>query len=131
MLLTTAISPRERRLGGSPAATGATPSPDQVSSQLWESVLAQFIVEGCESGIPKGLIAISSPNFRDGFAYLSALGSPAAQGLGLMTEAVLLACNYAFTTWPLRKLYMEASEVSLRGFRSGLASFFVEEGPPA
>jgi RimJ/RimL family protein N-acetyltransferase len=114
--------------GGRARFAGATPSPDQVASSLWESVLAQFVVEGTSSSAPIGLVAITSPNFRDGFAYFSALASSEAQGSGLVAEAALLGFNYAFANWPFRKLYMEATDGSYQAFKSGLERFFVEEG---
>lgn len=107
---------------------GATPSPDQIASSLWESVLAQFIIESASAHKPLGLVAVTSPNFRDGFCYISALGSTEAQGLGLTVEGVLLGFHYAFTTWPFRKIYMEATEESYQHFQSGLGKFFIEEG---
>ncbi len=114
--------------GGRVRFAGATPSPDKIASSLWESVLAQFIIESASSHKALGLVAITSPNFRDGFAYISALGSAEMQGSGLVTEGVLLAFNYAFTTWPFRKIYMEATEESYQAFKSGLGRFFTEEG---
>jgi RimJ/RimL family protein N-acetyltransferase len=114
--------------GGRVRFAGATPSPEKIASSLWEGVLAQFIIEGIGSEKPLGLIAITSPNFRDGFAYISALGPTEAQGLGLIAEGVLLGFHYAFTTWPFRKIYMEATEESYQAFKSGLGRFFVNEG---
>ena len=114
--------------GGRVRFAGATPSPDRIASSLWDSVLAQFIIEGVGSGGALGLVAITSPNFRDGFAYISALGSPIVQGVGLIVEGVMLGFNYAFVTWPFRKLYMEAAEESYNEFKSGLGRFFSEEG---
>ena len=114
--------------GGRVRFGGATPSPEKVAASLWDSVLAQFVVEGIASNEPLGLVAVTSANFRDRFAYLSALGAPAAQGSGLIVEAVLLAFHYTFLTWPFRKIYMEATEQSYARFRSGLGSFFQEEG---
>jgi RimJ/RimL family protein N-acetyltransferase len=114
--------------GGRVRFAGATPSPEKIAATLWDSVLAQFVVEGVTARQPLGLVSITSPNFRDGFCYLSAVGSPAAQGSGLIAEAVLLAFNYAFVTWPFRKIYMEVSETSYPAFRTGLGRFFVEEG---
>jgi RimJ/RimL family protein N-acetyltransferase len=116
------------RSGGRVRFGGATPSPQQVSSSLWESVLAQFVVEGVQSGRPLGLTAITTPNFRDGFAYFSALASDDAQGHGLMFEGVFLTFEYAFATWPFRKIYLEATEESYKTFYSGLDRFFTEEG---
>ncbi len=40
----------------------------------------------------------------------------------------MLGFNYAFLTWPLRKVYMESTADDYRQFASGLGSFFVEEG---
>ncbi len=114
--------------GGRVRFGGATPSPDKIASSLWESVLAQFIIESASSQRSLGLVAITSPNFRDGFAYTSAVGLPEAQGAGLIAEGVLLGFNYAFMTWPFRKMYMEATEESYRAFKSGLGRFFSEEG---
>jgi RimJ/RimL family protein N-acetyltransferase len=114
--------------GGRVRFAGATPSPEQIASTLWDNVLAQFIVESVSARGPLGLVAITSPNFRDGWAYLSAVGTPAAQGSGLVAEGVMLAFDHAFRSWPFRKIYMEVSETSYPAFRSGLGRCFVEEG---
>lgn len=114
--------------GGRVRFAGATPSPEKVASSLWDSVLAQFIVEGVDTHRPLGLVSITSPNFRDGYAYVSAVGTPEAQGTGLIAQGVLLGFNYAFLTWPFRKIYMEVSETNYDAFRSGLKHFFTEEG---
>lgn len=114
--------------GGRVRFGGSTPSPDKVAASLWDSVLAQFVLESKSSGEAVGLVAITSPNFRDGFAYVSALATQEVQGLGLALEGVLLGFHYAFSTWPLRKVYMEANEDSYRQFAGGLGVFFEEEG---
>ena len=114
--------------GGRVRFAGATPSPDKIAASLWDSVLAQFVIEGLNSQKPLGLVAITSANFRDGFAYISALGPPEMQGQGLIAEGVLLGFHYAFSSWPFRKIYMEATEESYAAFKSGLGRFFVEEG---
>jgi RimJ/RimL family protein N-acetyltransferase len=114
--------------GGRVRFAGATPSPDQIVASLWEGVLAQFVVEGVTARQPLGLVAVTSPNFRDGWAYLSAVGVPYAQGSGLMAEGVILGFDYAFRTWPFRKIYMEVGETNYGAFRSGLGRFFAEEG---
>jgi hypothetical protein len=116
------------RAGGRVRYAGATPSPEAVAAGLWESVLAQFIVESTADHQPLGLAALTSPNFRDGFAYVSALGAMERRSLGRVAEGVLLTVNYGFRLWPFRKLYMEASEESLRAFSSGLGRLFEEEG---
>lgn len=114
--------------GGRVRFAGATPSPEKIAATLWDSVLAQFIVDGVAARQSLGLVSITSPNFRDGFCYVSAVGTPSAQGSGLIAEAVMLTFNYAFLTWPFRKIYMEVSETSYPAFRTGLGRFFAEEG---
>lgn len=114
--------------GGRVRFAGATPSPEQIASTLWDSVLAQFVVESTSSGRPLGLVALTSPNFRDGWSYLSAVALPDAQGSGLVAEGALLAVDHAFRTWPFRKIYLEVTATSYPAFRSGLGRFFVEEG---
>jgi RimJ/RimL family protein N-acetyltransferase len=114
--------------GGRVRFGGAVPSPDKIKSSLWDSVLAQFIIEYSDSRKPLGLVAITSPNFRDGYSYLSAIGIPQVQGRGVIVEGVMLGYNYAFLTWPFRKIYMETTEESYETFRSGLGVFFTEEG---
>lgn len=119
------ISPHS---GGRVRFGGGTPSPEKVATSLWESVLAQFVMETSSTAEPFGLAAITSPNFRDGFAYLSAMGQPDALGSGLVAEGALLAFHYAFLTWPFRKIYMESTEQSYAHIQSGLGHFFCEEG---
>ena len=113
--------------GGRVRFAGATPSPEKIAASLWDSVLAQFVIEGVNSQKPLGLVAITSPNFRDGFAYISALGPPETQGQGLIVEGVLLGFHYAFTAWPFRKIYMEATEESYAAFKSGLGRFLLKK----
>jgi RimJ/RimL family protein N-acetyltransferase len=114
--------------GGRVRFAGATPSPEKIAASLWDSVLAQFIIESAGERRPLGLVAITTPNFRDGFAYISALGAPEIQGRGLIAQGVMLCFHYAFTTWPFRKIYMESSDESYRAFESGLGRYFTEEG---
>jgi RimJ/RimL family protein N-acetyltransferase len=114
--------------GGRVRFAGATPSPEKVAASLWDSVLAQFIIESVSQQKPLGLVAVTSPNFRDGFAYISALGAGAVQGSGLIAQGVMLAFHYAFLTWPLRKIYMESTDESYRAFASGQGRLFTEEG---
>ena len=114
--------------GGRVRFAGATPSPEKIAASLWDSVLAQFIIESVSQRKPLGLVAITSPNFRDGFGYISALGAPDIQGTGLVAQGVMLGFHYAFMTWPLRKIYMESTDESYRAFASGLGRFFTEEG---
>lgn len=114
--------------GGRVRFGGSTPSPDKVAATLWDSVLAQFIVTRRPSGQQIGLVAITSPDFRNGFAYVSAVGEAQWQGSGLIVEAAFLAFHYAFNTWPFRKIYMEATDDSFQAFKGGAGELFQEEG---
>jgi RimJ/RimL family protein N-acetyltransferase len=114
--------------GGRVRFAGATPSPEKIAASLWDSVLAQFVVEDVSGHNPLGLVSITSPNFRDSYAYMSAVGLPEVQGSGLIAEAAMLGFNYGFVTWPFRKIYMEATETSYSAFKSGLGRLFSEEG---
>lgn len=107
---------------------GATPSPEQFVTSLWEGVLAQFVVEGCEKKLPRGLVTIFNANFREGFAHISVLSHPDSVGRGHVLEGLGLLIDYAFRVWGFRKLYAESLEVNLRQFASGLGRYFVEEG---
>jgi len=113
--------------GGRVRFGGSTPSPEKVAAALWDSVLAQFVVERGETGHQVGLVAVTSPDFRNGFAYVSAVGEPEWQGSGLLVEAAFLVFHYAFNTWPFRKIYMEATDDSFQAFKGGLRELFREE----
>lgn len=114
--------------GGRARFAGATPSPEQVARSMWDGVLVQFVVEGAGTREPLGLFVVSTPNFRDGYAYVSVVAMDEVHGTGLVAEGALVGANYAFTTWPFRKLYLEVAMPNYPAFRSGLDRFFVEEG---
>jgi len=108
--------------------SGGTPSPQYLQQHLWDDILAQWMVAGLRDHKRRGLVSIASPDFRNGFAYLSALATPECRHTGLVMEAVGLAVDYAFRTWPFRKLYAEVSETRLELFAGCIGRFCVEEG---
>jgi RimJ/RimL family protein N-acetyltransferase len=107
---------------------GRVPSAQHVHEHLWDGVLAQWMVTGIRDGGRKGLVILASPDFANGFAYASALATSQARRTGLVLEGMGLVIDYAFRTWPLRKLYAEVSEPTLRQFARTVGRFCVEEG---
>jgi hypothetical protein len=90
---------------------GSTPSPERWVEGLWNGVLAQFIAVGLARNEPIGLVSAYNVDFRHRYGFLGAL-----------------FIDYAFTCWDLRKLYLEASALSLAEFGSGINFMFEEEG---
>lgn len=86
---------------------GGVPSRDQVIATMWDQVLAQFVVVGRQTGHRHGLVIVTSPDFRNRFAYISIVGSPTRRTGRVALEGGLLAIDYAFATWDLRKVYAE------------------------
>lgn len=109
--------------------SGITPSPQQVIDAMWQGVLAQFVVWGKTTGRRLGIFVLASPDFRNQTAYFSVVASDDLIGSQLAFEGLLLGLEYAFGTWPWRKLYAEVLDENLRHFRSALRrSYIVEEG---
>jgi RimJ/RimL family protein N-acetyltransferase len=107
---------------------GATPSFDDFARHAWDGVLAQWLVRAIDSNEPLGVVVVSSPDFRNGYAYLSVLGRAELIGSGVMMDGVAAVLEHVFATWPFRRLYFEAADESFDRFASGLGRFFVEEG---
>lgn len=107
---------------------GRVPNPQYLHEHLWDGVLAQWMVTGVRDGRRKGLVVIGSPDFQNGFAYTSALATQEARHTGLVLEGLGLAIDYAFRTWPFRKLYAEVSDCNLPQFAGSVGRFCVEEG---
>lgn len=107
---------------------GRVPSPAEVQQHFWDDVMAHWIVRGARGGRECGLVTLGSADLTNGYAYLSAVATRVARGRGLLMEGIGLAVDYAFRTWPLRKLYAEVCEPSSRQFRHALNRFCVEEG---
>lgn len=107
---------------------GVSISPPARASAIWDGVLCHLVAVGVDSRRRLGVVSLTSPDLRNGTAYLSAISDQDVLGSGLMVEAVALGLHYAFETWPWRKIYMEVPEYNLDAFRSGLDRFFVREG---
>ena len=106
---------------------GATPDPDTFARSVWEHVLAQFIVTAEPDDQPVGLVVLSSPDFANGYAYLSALSIPEWHHTGLMIHGIGMLIEHAFHNWSFRKLYAECITPSYNTFKSGNGRYFTEQ----
>lgn len=106
---------------------GATPSPESFPQLVWSGVLTQFVVTTRESPAPIGLVSAYNPDYRHGFAYISAITDPRFTNQGWPLEALVLLVNHVFSCWNFRKLYFESIESNYVQFASGDGSIFSVE----
>src|SRR4029077_13383894 len=67
---------------------GATPSFEEFARHAWDGVLGQWTVRARSSGNPLGVAVVASPDFRNGYAFLSVIARPSVVGSGLMMDGV-------------------------------------------
>jgi RimJ/RimL family protein N-acetyltransferase len=107
---------------------GATPSPDQFVRQLWDGVLAQYMVVPRSGDRPPiGLVGIYNANFASDYAYGFVISAPDRRATGLSLHGLLLVLHYSFETWDFEKLYFELPELNLPQFGSAM-KYLSEEG---
>jgi RimJ/RimL family protein N-acetyltransferase len=106
---------------------GATPDPKLFAAQLWDGVLAQFIVERSADDCPIGMVCAYNANLRDGYVYLAGVCDPSVQGTGLCAESLLLLADHVFSNWNFRKAYFESASFNYEQFASGADVYFEEE----
>jgi RimJ/RimL family protein N-acetyltransferase len=106
---------------------GATPHPEEVANAAWDG-LCHFAVERRRTGEAIGVATLFAADFRHGFASAAVLVAPHARGWAEGLEGFALLVDYAFQTWPLRKIYSEVLEESYAQFSSGAGRFFAVEG---
>jgi RimJ/RimL family protein N-acetyltransferase/acyl carrier protein len=97
---------------------GAVPSPQQFEQDLWQGVLAQFVVESIQSSQPAGHVVCYGPDRNMGHAYVGAAMTDEYQGSGIAAEPVRIFLDYLFDVWPFHKLYLELPEFNLPQFAS-------------
>jgi acyl carrier protein len=115
-------------LGRRWVAHGTTPSHEEFRRLLWQGVLAQYVVELKKSAVPIGLVTAYNASFRNGVAYLSAFALPQGMYTGGVLRGLAVLISYLFDQWPIRKLYIEATETSVHQFQSALGRILAEEG---
>jgi RimJ/RimL family protein N-acetyltransferase len=87
-----------------------------------------MVIETREASLPVGLLQIVNADFRSGHAGISVLLRPEFIRRGWPLEGILLVVNYAFLTWPFRKLYFESVEPTAALYRGALGPYLQEEG---
>jgi RimJ/RimL family protein N-acetyltransferase len=107
---------------------GSSVSPEQWAQNLWQGILAQFIVQRAADAAPVGLVMAYRPNFQDGHAWLAAESFAAKPRSPLMVFGVALFVDYVFKSWDLHKLYLEVAAYNLPQFESGVGRLLEVEG---
>ena len=97
---------------------GSVPSLAQFEHDMWQGILAQFLVESIETGQPAGHVMCYNPDLNLGHAYVGAAMAGKYLGSGIAAEPVRLFFDYLFDVWPFRKLYLELPEFNYRQFAS-------------
>jgi RimJ/RimL family protein N-acetyltransferase len=107
---------------------GTTVSPQEFAPALYEGALLVHLATARRTGRPIGLLMLHGASVMDGYVHLSMVAEPYAVGSGLLVEAGMAFLSHAFDTWPLRKVYIEATEDALRQYRSVVRRCGSEEG---
>jgi RimJ/RimL family protein N-acetyltransferase len=106
---------------------GATPTLGQFLEAIGDGVLAQYaIIDDLDE--VRGAVVLSSPNHIEGHCHFSVFTDPAVRGQDVGFRASLLTLQYAFSSWPFRKIYMEVMDRNIQPHWHIDADFLVEEG---
>jgi len=97
---------------------GSIPSYEAFERELWQGMLAQFVVESIQTGQPAGHVICYNPDLALGHAYVGAAMTSQYLGTGIAAEPVRLFLGYLFDVFPLRKLYFEVPEFNYHQFAS-------------
>jgi RimJ/RimL family protein N-acetyltransferase len=98
---------------------GATPSIEEFSRQLHQTVLCQFVVTPVDSADLLGLVVAYNPDFRHRFVHAAAVMRPAVLRRGLGVEALLGLGRYLFFGWDFRMVLLDTNSFTYRAFASG------------
>ncbi len=100
---------------------GRTPSPDQFVDLLWAGVEVHMVVATAHARhVALGSIAMYNWSATNQTAYVAVVVDPELRMAG--TAMILMArfVHHCFQSYPLRKIYFEATQSTLEQFRSGL-----------
>jgi RimJ/RimL family protein N-acetyltransferase len=92
---------------------GAVPPFDVFSQNLWNGISAQFIVRERIKNQPIGLVQLYNVDHIQQFGYLAAAFVESVQGAGIAMEGIISFTSYVFTTWCIRKLYLDMPEYNV------------------
>lgn len=115
-------------VGGAVRLGGAVPSPEQFHRAMWDSVLGQWVVTSKDGSERLGIVVISSPDLRNGFAHLSVMAVDAHLRSGVIIDGLAAVIDFAFASWPFRMLYSEMTEDNYAKVASAVDRFFEREG---
>ena len=107
---------------------GRTPSPEEVFRSLWDGVLAQFAVRSASKDRFLGYVNIHDADLMNGTAKLAGIATQETRGTGLLVDGFAILLNYAFRTFPIRKIYAEVNEFNLDQIASSVGTLLLEEG---
>lgn len=107
---------------------GTAIDPSTMTSHLYQGMLGMQMVISRQRKIPLGLLMLHDGSELDGYAQLSAVAEPATVGSGVVLEAAIAFLRHAFDTWPLRKVYINATESTLNKYKSVTRRFAHLEG---
>lgn len=107
---------------------GAVPSPERFVHVLWADVLAQFVLKQRASSAVSGLVQLHEVDLRNGHAQLSFIVASDLIAETWPFEAVLLAAEHAFTSWDLRKVYLQLMGDRGPALTLGQEALFRQEG---
>lgn len=107
---------------------GATPSYDQFVAELFAPTLIGLVAASKATGERRGIVLVTSPDLRDGHAYLSVAAVRQVRHRGHMVEAALAAIACSFEWWGFHKLYADTDEDALPQFASAIGRLAKREG---
>jgi RimJ/RimL family protein N-acetyltransferase len=107
---------------------GQLPGYEQFVATFHAGVLLQLAVTPRDRDEVIGLVVCYNADLRNGVAYFAMTGSPRVIGTGVLMKAAGLFLGYLFSTWPLRKIYLEALEFNLSTYATGMGRYFSEAG---
>lgn len=100
---------------------GAHPAPGDYADQLWNGVLALFVVEPVVPGMPLGIVSAYQADHRNGHCRVAAARLLPDESMdSSFLGGVSLFFDHLFHGWPFRKLYLETPEYNLPQFASAV-----------
>lgn len=115
------------RLGPIWRHRGGTPSFESFTASLWAGVVAQYLVVRRDDPTPLGIVSLYEPDSTNGHAKLAAARFSDTIDREFV-EAVAMFIEHCFSSWPLRKIYLEVPEYNLHQMAGLIGPLIIEEG---
>lgn len=93
---------------------GSTPGYPEFVAQLFDGVLAQFMVVGADDH-PFGMVTAYNAHFENQSVYIGFLRVSNRKGAGEVLEGMLLFIEFLFDRWNFKKLYADVPEFNATG----------------